>query len=125
MQNYSSKTRFHYPQITFRDGKKYLWNPILKKAYVNRPEERVRLQLVEYFTQTAGISPHKISFESPVKTPIDKTQSRTDIIIYDENFKPLVLAECKSRDIILDEKAAKQAARYFQQINSPYILLSN
>lgn len=125
MHSFITKTRFHYPQVKFRDGKKWLWNPILKKAFVNRPEERVRLQLVEYFVETAAVSPHKISFESPVKTAVDKTKSRTDLLIYDENYKPLLLAECKSRDIMLDEKTAKQAARYHQVLKTPYMLISN
>lgn len=92
---------------------------------MNRPEERVRLELVEYLTLEAEFSPHRLSFESPVKLRGDKTQSRTDIIGYDDDFQPLLLVECKSGDIVLNEKAAQQVARYHQKVMSAFILLSN
>ncbi|MAO65808.1 MAG: hypothetical protein CL666_12500 [Balneola sp.] len=115
----------HYPQFRFRDGQKLLWNPILKKTFVIRPEERVRLALVDYLTMEANVSTSRISFESPVKLAGDKSSSRTDIICYDQDFKPLLLVECKAPDIKLDEKAAIQIARYNQKVGAPFLLISN
>jgi hypothetical protein len=114
-----------YPQYVFRDGTKLLWNPILKKAFVDLPEERVRLQLIEYLIFDAGFSKARISFESPVNLPGDKSASRTDIICYDKEFKPLLLVECKSPDVSLSEKASIQIARYNQKIGAPFLLISN
>lgn len=125
MNSRLSKSIPHFAQIRFQDGKKYLWNPILKKKFINRPEERVRLELVEYFILEAGFSPHRLSFESPVNLPRDKSSSRTDIIAYDDKFKPLLLVECKSRDVVPNQISAIQLARYQQQINAPYTLLTN
>lgn len=73
----------------------------------------------------AGISGSRISFESPVKLVGDKSKSRTDIICYDKDFKPLLLAECKAPEIKLDEKAAIQVARYNQKVGAPFVLVSN
>lgn len=120
-----SKALSHFPQFRFRDGEKRLWNPILKKTFVNLPEERVRLKLIGFLTMEAGISNSRISFESPVDLAGDKSKSRTDIICYDKNFKPLLLAECKAPDIKLDEKAAIQVARYNQKVGAPFVLVSN
>lgn len=120
-----SKALSHYPQFRFRDGEKRLWNPILKKTFAIRPEEQVRLALVDYLTLEAGVSASRISFESPVKLPGDKSSSRTDIICYDNEFKPQLLVECKAPDIKLDEKAAIQVARYNQKVGAPYLLVSN
>lgn len=120
-----SKALAHYPQFRYSEGIKKLWNPILKKQFINRPEERVRLALIDYFTLSAGFSPHRIAFESPVKLNNAKNTSRTDIICYDKDFKPLLLAECKAPEIKLDEKAAIQVARYNQQVEAPYLLVSN
>ncbi|WP_421773574.1 type I restriction enzyme HsdR N-terminal domain-containing protein [Gracilimonas sp.] len=120
-----SKALSHYPQIRFRDGEKRLWNPILKKTFAIRPEEQVRLALVDYLTLEARVSASRISFESPVKLPGDKSSSRTDIICYDREFKPELLVECKAPDIKLDEKAAIQVARYNQKVGAPYLLVSN
>ncbi|MCP9290948.1 type I restriction enzyme HsdR N-terminal domain-containing protein [Gracilimonas sediminicola] len=120
-----SKALSHFPQFRFRDGEKRLWNPILKKTFVIRPEEQIRLALVDYLILEAGVSSSRISFESPVKLPGDKSSSRTDIICYDSDFKPLLLVECKAPDIKLDEKAAIQVARYNQKVGAPYLLVSN
>ena len=114
-----------FPQYVFREGNKLLWNPILKKAFVDLPEERVRLQLIEYLILNAGFSTSRVSFESPVNLPGDKSASRTDIICYDKEFKPLLLVECKSPDIKLSEKTSIQIARYNQKIDAPYLLISN
>lgn len=120
-----SKALAHYPLFRFRQQQKLLWNPILKKTFVNRPEERVRLALVHYFTENEILSPHRIAFESPVKSRHSKHTVRTDLICYDSEFNPLLLGECKAPDIKLDEKAAIQIARYNQQVDAPYLLVSN
>lgn len=120
-----SKALLHFPHITFHGEEKLLWNPIQKKAFKNLPEERVRLQLVEYLIEEAGFSKHRISFESPVPLPRDKSKSRTDLICYDDTFKPLLLVECKAPDVRLDEKVALQIARYNQKVEAPLLLVSN
>lgn len=120
-----SKALAHYPQFRFREGEKRLWNPVLKQTFAPRPEERVRLRLIDFLLIENGHSSNRISFESPVKLAGDKTSSRTDIICYDKQVKPLLLVECKAPEIKLDEKAALQVARYNQEVGAPYVLVSN
>lgn len=111
--------------MVFRDGVKQLWNPILKKSFKIRPEERVRLQLLEYLIEEAGFSASRISFESPVNLPHDKSVSRTDLICYTKTFTPLLLVECKAPEVRLNEKAALQISRYNQRVGAPFLLISN
>lgn len=120
-----SKALSQFPQFRFRDGQKRLWNPILKKTFANLPEERVRLALVDYLILEAGFSSSRISFESPIKLPADRTSSRTDIICYNTDFNPQLLIECKAPDVKLDEKAAIQIARYNQKVGASFLLVSN
>lgn len=120
-----SPALYHFPQIIFQDEIKFLWNPILKKAFKNLPEERVRLQLVEYLIEEIGFPKTRISFESPVSLPRDKSSSRTDLICYDKDFNVLLLVECKAPEVKLDAKVALQIARYNQQINAPILLVTN
>lgn len=115
----------HYPLIIFKEQEKFLWNPILKKAFKSLPEERVRLQLVEYLTQEAAFSKNRLSFETPVNLPRDKAASRTDLICYDSNFKPVVLIECKAPEVKLDGKAAIQISRYNQLVGASTLMISN
>ena len=120
-----SCTQYHYPLVTFKNEEKYLLNPILKKGYKNLPEERVRMQLVEYLMLEAGFSKSRVSFESPVHLPRDKSNSRTDLICYDNDFKPLLLVECKAPEVTLDKEAALQIGRYNFKVGAPFLLVTN
>ena len=120
-----SKSLPHFPQISFKEDEKLLWNPVLKKRFKSLPEERVRLKLVEYLIHEADFSKNRISFETAVHLPRDKSKSRTDLICYDKDINPLLLIECKAPEIRLDAKVALQIARYNQEVNAPYLMVTN
>jgi hypothetical protein len=113
-----------YPQIIWRNGKKHLWNTIHRKAFKNRPEERVRLRIIEYLLD-GGWSKHRISTEEALKSQKKKTPLRTDLICYTQQFDPFLLVECKAEQITINEKTAAQIARYNQNIGAPFLLMTN
>lgn len=112
-----------YPQVVWRNGNKMLWNPIHRKALKNRPEERVRLRIIEYLV-AAGWSKHRISTEEAVRNS-QKGTLRTDIICYNREFDPEILIECKAEHVPLTQKTAEQVARYNQNVQAPLLLMSN
>ncbi len=120
-----SIAQYQYPDIVLVDGNRLLWNPILKKTFKQRPEERVRLQLLDYLMQTPGCVKSRTAFETPVKLRDDKTSSRTDLICYDKSLDTLLLVECKAPEIRLNENTAVQIARYNQKIEARYLLITN
>src|SRR5699024_6172861 len=81
-----SMAKYMYPQIVWREGRKMLWNSIHRKALKNRPEERVRLRVIEYLLMQ-GWSKHRITTEEAIGNLAD-TSMRTDIICYNQQFKP-------------------------------------
>ncbi len=113
----------HFPRIIFRNGERLLWNPLTRNIARVRPEERVRLQFIEYLTREAGISSNRIATESPV--PSRYSRGRTDILCYDRNFDPQLLIECKAENVTLGSRTATQSAVYNQFVKAPYILLTN
>lgn len=115
----------HFPQMVYRGGEKQLWNPILKKALKNRPEERVRLRVIEYLLQESVWSRHRISTEIPVEFKKDETPIRADILCYTQDFKPEILIECKAENIPIGGKVGEQIARYNTKIKAPYLLMTN
>lgn len=121
----SSLVHKHFPEIRFQGGQKWLWNPIRKKRLANRPEEQVRLQLIDYLILEAGWPKSRITTEIPVENPVDATPIRADILCYDQNFDPLLLVECKRPSVTLNEKAAEQLARYNRRIKAPWLMLCN
>jgi len=119
----TSIAQHSYPQVVWRDRIKKLWNPIHKKALKNRPEERVRLRIIEYLVR-AGWSKHRISTEEAIGE-LGDTSMRTDIICYSQQFEPRLLVECKAEHVPISAQTAEQVARYNQKVEAPFILLSN
>ena len=118
-----SIAEYHYPMVTYRKEEKLLWNPIHRKTLKNRPEERVRLRIIDALLDS-GWSRHRISTEEPIRDYTDASL-RTDIICYSQDFTPEILVECKAEHVALSGKAAEQAARYNHNIQAPVILITN
>lgn len=115
----------HFPRVVFRDGQKLLWNPILKKAYVNQPEERVRLRIIESLLLESEWSSHRITTELPLNLNRDEAKKRADILCYNHDFEPVLLIECKAENIAISEKTSLQITRYNSKIKAPYLMMSN
>ncbi len=120
-----SPAQAHFPQIIIENSQKWLFNPVLRKRFKDRPEERVRLAWLEYLLHQTDIKKNRIGFENPVKNMNNKHSMRADLIIYDSGMKAHVLVECKSENIPLNSKTAEQAARYNLDIGAKYIVLTN
>lgn len=120
-----SESRGHFPQFRFSDGEKWLFNPVLKKRFANRPEERVRLRYVDFLLHDTSITKNRIGFEALVKAYARDNSLRADLVIYTPEIKPLALIECKSERIKLNEKTAQQAARYNLTLKADYLMITN
>lgn len=120
-----SAVRFHFPQVVFEKHQKKLFNPVLKKRFVNRPEERVRLKWLEYLLFETDWKRNRISFESPVTVNQSENKQRADLILYSEEMKPNILIECKSEKVALTDKTGEQIARYNADLGAKYLILSN
>jgi len=115
----------HFPRIVYDGKEKLLFNPVLRKRFKNRPEERVRLKWVEYLLHQTGVKKSRIGFETPIQLRQEKNTVRADLILYDKAMKPEILVECKASSITLNASAAEQAARYNSTIGARYICLTN
>ncbi|MEX2346040.1 MAG: type I restriction enzyme HsdR N-terminal domain-containing protein [Balneolaceae bacterium] len=115
----------HFPRLIRDHNKTWLFNPVLKKRFANRPEERVRLKWVEYLIHQTEWSKSRIGFEAPVTLHRDGSTLRADLVLYTQNMKPHILVECKSGSVSLTPAVAEQAARYNSRVMAPYLVLTN
>lgn len=122
-----SALRENYPQMRFENGRRWLWNPARQQLLKIRPEERVRLQVMEWLQHNCGIPAHRISTELSVKLQLrpSEARKRADILAYSADFMPYLLIECKAEQVTLNEKAALQIAAYNEDIRAPYMMLTN
>lgn len=115
----------HFPRVVAGSNRFWLFNPILKKRYENRPEERVRLKWVEYILHQTDWKKSRIGFETPVRIPQEKNTLRADLILYSKEMKPSILVECKADSVKLSQSAAEQAARYNTELKAKHLVLTN
>lgn len=123
MQNKRSVAFGHFPRIRIQDGEHLLWNPLKKQAFRQRPEERVRLQILEFLIHQSSIPTSRIATETAV--PSRYSRGRTDILCHDPDFQPWLLIECKADNVKIGPKTALQSAHYNKHISAPYIMMSN
>ena len=81
--------------------------------------------MIEFLIHEAGFSPGRITTELPIPSRRSSGSIRADILCFDELLRPLLLIECKSERVKLNEGAAMQAARYNMSVKAPYLMLSN
>ena len=115
----------HFPQFRFADGVKWLFNPVLKKRFANRPEERVRLEYVEFLLAETDINKNRIGFETPIHLEEAENSLRADLVLYNKKMEPFALIECKAPTIRLNHSAAEQIARYNRRLNASYLMITN
>lgn len=102
-----------------------LFNPVLRKTYAPRPEERVRLCFIDMLLTENLFPSTRIGFEVPVEAMHADSAIRADIVLYDEDFKPWMLVECKAPGVPVTEATAIQAAQYNRRLAAPWVVLTN
>ena len=96
----------------------------LRRRYVKlTPEEWVRQNFVKYLVQEGHYPPGLIGIEVPA--PFNKLRKRVDILIHDRTGRPVMIVECKSYDVPLDEPVFEQIATYNLKFNVPYLIVTN
>lgn len=115
----------HFPQVVPQNNRFWLYNPILKKRYKNRPEERVRLNWVEFLSHQTDWKKTRIGFETPVQLQQAKNTLRADLVLYTDSVQPSILIECKSHSVRLNQSVAEQAARYNSEVRANHLVLTN
>jgi len=100
-----------------------VFDPVRKKWVALTPEEWVRQHLVRYLIEDRGVPLAYLSVETALT--VNGCQKRCDVIIYRQDFSPLVIVECKAPSVELTQKTFDQAATYNHKLGVDYFLLSN
>jgi hypothetical protein len=101
-----------------------IFDPIRKKYVKLTPEEWVRQNFLQYLIQEGKYSPGLIGVEVSFLLHI-RLKRRIDILIHDRKGQPLILVECKSTDVDIDDKVFDQIVNYNMQYRVPYIIVTN
>jgi hypothetical protein len=99
-----------------------IFDQIRKKYIVLQPEELVRQLLILHLIKI-GYPKEKIQVEKGLN--INGLMRRFDIVVYDSNFLPYLLIECKSHTVPISQDTFDQIANYNVQLRAPYLLVTN
>jgi len=105
------------------NNKEYIFDPIRKKYLINTPEEWVRQNFIYYLHIQKG---YPLSLMSTEKLIIINNQNtRSDIVCYNKTGKPIVVVECKSEKINLNNDVFNQAQNYNFILKTNYVIITN
>lgn len=96
---------------------------IRKKRILLTPEEWVRQHFIAYLSNNLGYANERISVEKSLN--YFGLKKRWDIVVYNQEFNPEILIECKAPNIVLDEKVLLQALNYQNQLRCKFIGITN
>jgi type I restriction and modification enzyme subunit R-like protein len=97
---------------------------VIRKKFVRlTPEESVRQHLLRYLVNEKKFPASLIAVEKELT--VAGIKKRTDVVVYSNLAEPLLIAECKSPDVQLDQSTFDQAARYNLSLMVSYFFLTN
>ena len=111
-------------KLRFQQGTKgpKLWDSLRKKWVAATPEEGVRQNLIEYCTDDLGYPRRRMAAEKALSLA---GNTRFDLVVYNEDLKPWLLAECKAPEVPLTTATLEQLLRYHRVLQCRYWVLYN
>jgi hypothetical protein len=109
--------------ISGNEGRQVILDTIRKKWVRLTPEEWVRQNFIQYLINEGKYPPGLLGIE--ILFRMNKLKRRVDILVHDRSGRPIMIVECKSHEVKLDDPAFDQIATYNMQFRVPYLLVTN
>ena len=104
-------------------GQNLIFDRARKKFVVLTPEEWVRQHFVRYMIDEMGYPEGLIGVE--VEFKLNELTRRADILVYDKSGNPVLIVECKSPDVKINNIAFDQIVAYNIRFRLDYIIITN
>jgi len=119
--------KLNLPEFDIRirnvNGQKQVFDIIRNKYVALIPEEWVRQYFINFLLVEKKIPRGLISVEHPLT--LNSVNHRADIVAFSRNGIPLLVVECKSPDIQINQSVIQQVSRYNLLLKAPYLILTN
>jgi hypothetical protein len=112
-------------KISGKEGEEMILDTIRRKWVRLTPEEWVRQNFIRYLIDRGKYPPGLLGIEKLFRQ--NKLKRRTDILVHNRAGEPVMIVECKSPDIVLDDnlEVFDQIVRYNLEYGVPFIVLTN
>jgi hypothetical protein len=115
------------PQYSFKiagkEGTEMILDPVRRKYIKFTPEEWVRQNFIQYLISEGKYPAGLLGIE--VMFRLNKLRRRVDILVHNRRGEPVLIVECKSPVVKLDEKVFEQIATYNMKFKVPYLIVTN
>lgn len=119
--------KLNFPNLNLRvknkENKLFIFDIIRKKWFLLTPEEWVRQHCINFLVFTKNYPKSLINVEK--KLLVNGNTKRYDIIVFSKNSQVLILVECKSSKITINQDVFDQIAKYNLTFKSKYLMVSN
>lgn len=110
-------------RIEQRDGKLAIFDPIRKKFIILTPEEWVRQHFINFLNVHLNYPATLTSVETGLK--YNSLTKRSDIMVLNNELKPLVLVECKAPSVTINDSTVRQLAVYNTVCQAKLLVVTN
>lgn len=104
------------------DGQR-IFDTVRRRYVALTSEEWVRQHLVNFLVQHRGVPAGLMQVEAALR--LNGLSHRADVVVFDRQAQPLLVAECKAPTVQLTNEVLQQACRYNIRFCARYILISN
>ena len=118
--NFPTEYTFDLREI---DGRREILDPLRRKYVRLTPEEWVRQHLVQYLTSELGYPRGLTAVEKGIN--LHGKPFRADIVVYDNQGRAVLMAECKEPDVAIRQETFDQIAVYNRVVQARCLLVSN
>ena len=119
--------KLNFPTYSFRfksnKNKISIFDTIRKKFVILQPEEWVRQHCIQYLIKVKGFPISLINVEKELI--VNSLKKRYDIVIFNSDGSILLIVECKSPTITINQKTFDQIAQYNLVLNATYLMVTN
>ena len=105
------------------DSRREILDPLRQQYVALTPEEWVRQNLVQFLIQDRGYPRGLMAAEKFLE--VHGQPRRADLVVYDRQGNPLLLAECKEPSVNISQETFNQIAHYNRALRARYLLISN
>lgn len=109
--------------IREEDGVQKIFDSFRMKYVQLTPEEWVRQHFIHFLVSEKAYPKGLLMVEKELN--IHGLKRRPDLVVFNRNGEPKLIAEFKAPKIRIDEKVFFQIAMYNKKLNVPFLILSN
>lgn len=110
-------------QLSRKDGEISVLCLVRRRKIRLTPEEWVRQHFISYLSKELRFPLSHIAVEKSIQYA--GLSKRWDIVVYDTDFKPYILVECKAPKINISMNTLYQALTYQKEMQGKLIALTN